>query len=265
MEILETLAILAVLLGCTLLGRWGRRWLKDHHKTSPTTESVRAIAAIVATISGLVLGLLVNSGKTEFDAHAETYRRYGIALADLDRHLRDYGVPATPLRTVLRTFTAAVIADQWPDEPHPSGPYPSPVHPVQPGSGETAEYTAMLTDMDDGIEALSPSGARQDRLAAVLRQDLRTVQAIRWSLIERAPSDLSPILLGVLVGWLAALFLIFGLMSPRNRLTAFVLVLSAVSVASSVYLIIDFDSDIGGPISVSSRPLRDALWHMDRP
>jgi hypothetical protein len=265
LEILESLAILAVLLGCSLLGRWGQRWLKDHHKTSPTTDAARAVGSIMVTISGLVLGLLISSSKTEFDDHAGTYRRYGIALVDLDHHLREYGDATLPIRTILRAYTAAVIASQWPDEPHPSGAYPDPIHAVQPGSGETAEFTAMMGEMDDRTQALAPPDPRHDRLATLLRQDLRTVEAIRWSLVERAQSELSPVLLGVLVGWLAAVFLNFGLTTPRNRVTAFALVLSAVSVASSLYLILDLNSPIGGHISIPSRPLRDALWHMDQP
>ncbi len=265
MEVLDGLVILILLLGCSQFGWWAQRWLKEDHKKSPTTESARTMAAMVVTVAALVLGLLVTSVKTDFDEHAAVYRRYGIALFEFDRRLRDYGPATAPIRAMLRAYTAAVIADTWADEPRPSGNYPWPVHPVQPGSDETAEFTTMMAGMDEATQSLAPTDAPQARIARLLKEAVRNLESIRWSLVERSRSKLSPVLLGVLVGWLAVVFLVSGLVSPRNRLTVTVLILSGLSVASSLYLILDLDSAVGGFISVPSRPLRDALWHMDQP
>ena len=264
-ELADALAIMVLLLACSQGGWWAQRWLKEDHKKSPTTESARTMAAMIVTVAALVLGLLVTSVKSDFDDHAGAYRHYGIALFEFDRRLRDYGPETVPLRQTLRAYTAAVIADTWPDEPHPSGTYPFPVHPVTPGSDETSEFTAMLGGLDEATQDLAPKDARQGRIATLLQEDIRGLEAIRWSLVERARSKLSPVLLSVLVGWLAVVFLVSGLVSPRNRLTIAVVLLSAASVASSLYLILDLDSAVGGFISVPSRPLRDALWHMDQP
>ncbi|MDX7952668.1 hypothetical protein P7D22_15975 [Lichenihabitans sp. Uapishka_5] len=264
-DVFDAVLILLLLLVCSHLGWWAQRWLKEDHRAPPSTESARTMAAMVVTVAALVLGLLVTGVKTDFDDHAGAYSRYGIALFAFDRRLRDYGPDAMPIRTTLRAYTAAVIADTWPDEPRPSGAYPFPVHPVMPGSDETAEFTALMSRMDGGAQDLAPADARHTRLATLLQEDVRDLESIRWSLVERARSKLSPVLLGVLVGWLAVVFLVSGLVSPRNRLTVAVLVLSAFSVASSLYLILDLDSAMGGFIAVPSRPLRDALWHMDQP
>jgi len=63
-ELLDALAILVLLLGCSQLGWWAQRWLKDDHKAPPSTESARTMAAMVVTVAALVLGLLVTSVKT---------------------------------------------------------------------------------------------------------------------------------------------------------------------------------------------------------
>lgn len=265
MELGWGVGILLLLLACSQLGWWAQRWLREDHKAPPSTDSARTMAAMVVTVAALVLGLLVTSVKTDFDDHAGAYRRYGIALFEFDRRLRDYGPAAAPIRATLRAYAAAVIADTWPDEPRPSGTYPFPVHPVVPGSDETAEFTAMMTAMDQAVQALQPADPRQTRIATQLGDDVRGLESIRWSLVERARSRLSPVLLTVLVGWLAVVFLVSGLVSPRNRLTVVVLLLSGLSVASSLFLILDLDSAVGGFISVPSRPLQDALWHMDQP
>ena len=48
--------------------------------------------------------------------------------------------------------------------------------------------------------------------------------------------------------------------------TALVMImLGAVSIASAVYVIVDLDTPLTGPIVSSSQPMRDALAHLDRP
>ncbi len=65
--------------------------------------------------------------------------------------------------------------------------------------------------------------------------------------------------------WLIVIFTVFGLTSPRNGVIHVVIVLSAVSLSSSLYLILDLDTPFGGFMSVPSQPMRDALLHMDQP
>ncbi|MCW6511969.1 bestrophin-like domain [Lichenifustis flavocetrariae] len=255
---------LVILIGCSLAGWASQRLLKEHHKSSATTDSARTIVGMVVTFSALVLGLLVTSVKSDFDDHTGVYRRYGIALFEFDRRLQEYGPDTDAIRKTLRAYTASVIADTWPDEPAPAGDYPRDVHPVTPGSDETAEFTTMMTQMDRATLKLAATDALHLRLADLLREEVRAIEGIRWSLIERSDSRLSPILMAVLMFWLAIVFLVFGMVSPRNRLTLFVLILSALSVASSLYLILDLNTTTGGFITVPSRPLRDALWHMDQ-
>jgi hypothetical protein len=60
------------------------------------------------------------------------------------------------------------------------------------------------------------------------------------------------------------IFLSFGLVAPRNALALVMIMLGALSIASAVYVIVDLDTPLTGPIVASSQPMRDALTHMDR-
>ncbi len=80
--------------------------------------------------------------------------------------------------------------------------------------------------------------------------------------IEFGPSG---VFLGTLMAWLVIVFLMFGLIAPRNALVYIALLLSAASVASTIYLVLDLNTGFGGFIQVSSQPLRAALVHMDVP
>ena len=60
------------------------------------------------------------------------------------------------------------------------------------------------------------------------------------------------------------IFLSFGLIAPRNALALVTLTPGALSIASAIYVIVDLDSLVTGPIAISSQPMRDALEHLKR-
>jgi predicted lysophospholipase L1 biosynthesis ABC-type transport system permease subunit len=65
--------------------------------------------------------------------------------------------------------------------------------------------------------------------------------------------------------WLAVIFLVFALTSPRHAVMQVVIALSALSLVSVMYVILELDTPFSGTMMVSSTPLRDALAHIDRP
>jgi len=64
--------------------------------------------------------------------------------------------------------------------------------------------------------------------------------------------------------WLAALFVGFGLLSPRNATVLAVLFVSAVSVAAALLIIIDLNEPFDGLIQVSIDPMRAALAELNK-
>ena len=59
--------------------------------------------------------------------------------------MREYGDGVEPTRALLRTYVAAAIADTWPDEPRPTGAYPTHIKTFVPGSIEGEELSALLS------------------------------------------------------------------------------------------------------------------------
>jgi membrane protein implicated in regulation of membrane protease activity len=91
------------------------------------------------------------------------------------------------------------------------------------------------------------------------------VEDIRWILVEGASSRVSSIFLGALMLWLVIVFLMFGIVAPRNSLIYVSILLASLSVSSTLFVILDLDAAMSGLIRISSQPLRDALLHMDQP
>lgn len=254
---------LLIFLGSSVLGTWLHDRIQDHHRTHEAVDSVRLIVTILVTFAALVLGLLVTSAKEDFDQHTALYERYGIDLVELDRRLVEYGSQAEAIRHLLRSYTAAVYAVSWPDEPRPSGDYPTHMRPVAPGSDEMAGLTSLMNQIDDAIENLQPADAYHERIAGRLQSQIHVVRDDRWHVIELSQSKVSGIFVGVLVMWLAITFVTFGLVSPNTTLVHVTVFLAAFAVSASLYLIMDLYTPLGGFITVSGRPFQDALWHMD--
>jgi hypothetical protein len=69
----------------------------------------------------------------------------------------------------------------------------------------------------------------------------------------------------VLVIWLSILFGAFGLTARPNVMVATIIVLSALSITSAVFVILDMDEPYGGLFGVPSTAMRNALDDMIRP
>ena len=68
----------------------------------------------------------------------------------------------------------------------------------------------------------------------------------------------------VVVFWLAIIFASFGLFAPRNTSVTAALFVAALSVAGSIYLVLEMDQPYSGLIKLSSTPLRIALDQLGR-
>ena len=239
--------------------------LSERHKSKDTTESIRLVVTILVTFTALVLSLLVTSVKADFDKHNDQYRGYGVTLIRLDTRLREFGVQAERIRQELRAFAASVVLQSWPDEPpEPTGDYAKTFSPLYAGSDETREITKQLINIDEEIHNLTPTGVYQLRIYPIIEDHLKNLEDIRWTMVEGWTSKVSAVFLAMLMFWLVILFFMFGFVVPRNGLVYLAIFLTAISIASTLYLILDLDTAMSGFIKVSSQPLRDAIIHMDQ-
>lgn len=256
------LLVLVLLLGAAGIGMTLQGRLRDHHRTSQTTDHVRLVASILVTITALVLSLLLSEVKGSFDTFDSRLRAFAGDLDDLDVHLREYGDDAKPMRASLRDYVAAVIADSWRDEPAPAGAYP---RFAAAGGVERRKLGALLVKIDTAIHRLEPPDAVHQRLAGALSGQVEAALSARRRLIETAHDTVSWPLMVAMCVWLAVVFGVFGLLAPRNSVAHLTIVICALCVGSAIFLIDDYDSPVGGVLQVSSAPMREALSRMDEP
>src|SRR5262249_22584587 len=111
---------------------------------------------------------------------------------------------------------------------------------------------------------LEPRSPMQRRLAATCIAQFERLMHVHWRLVEDSGSSISTPFYVILVFWLVVVFASFGLSAPRNSLFYATITLSALAIASAIYVIVDLDRPFDGMFSVSSQPLKDALTELGR-
>jgi hypothetical protein len=259
---LLVLIVFVLLLSASALGMYLHNRLGERHRTSETVDHVRLVVSILVTFTALVLSLLLSEVNGTFDSFDSRLRSFAGDLSNLDIHLREYGTDAEPIRATIRKYVAASLADSWRDEPAPQGDYPR----FEPSTAvERQELGALLIQVDAAIHKLDPPDHYRQRLANSLSNQIDEVLHARRQLLETSHDTISWPLMLAMCAWLAVVFGVFGLLSPRNSVVYVSIVTCAICVASAIFLIDDFDSPLDGLVRVSSDSLRTTLSRIDAP
>ena len=255
-------AILILLLASSAIGFFLQRTLNENHRKRETAEAVQLVVSILVTFTALVLSLVISNVKQSYDNFDSQLRGYVGQVVELDERLREYGADIAPIRATLRAYLASSIVDIWPDEPAPSGKYPT--FP-DPSGIEQVQLGTMLVDADVALRRLEPTDTFHQRLLDVLEARMTDLLLLRRHLIEAVHELIPWPLLALMTAWLAIVFAIFGLISPRNIVVYTTIGLCALAFASAIDLVLDYDGPLDGLIRVSSQPARLALQRLDAP
>jgi hypothetical protein len=237
--------IFACLFGAVLLGRGLRRLLPEHHLSADTKDAVKLAMGLVATMAALLLGLLVSSAKGSYDTIRGEVIQMSAKAVFLDRVLVTYGPEATEARARYRNLVGDIIQRLWPEEANqPADLTPN----AQTGN---AVYLALqhLSPQDDSQRNLK---AQAMSLAAELGQ-------LRSLLDAQSVASISMPMLVVVIFWLFVIFLSFSVLAPPNATATLALLVSTLSVAGAIFLILELDHPFGGLIRISSQPMLNAL------
>ena len=84
-----------------MLAMFVHRLLPEDHLTSDSKDVVKLGIALVATMSALVLSLLVASAKSSFDTRSNQLTQVSADIVLLDRALARYGLETKEARSLL--------------------------------------------------------------------------------------------------------------------------------------------------------------------
>ena len=117
----------ACLLAAVWFGMRLGRLLPEHHLSPESRDTVKLAMGLVATMSALLLGLLVNSSKTSYDTTRVQVMQVASKFALLGRVLGIYGPRAAEVRAELHALIEESTRRMWPDDGGlPLQPQPKP-------------------------------------------------------------------------------------------------------------------------------------------
>jgi hypothetical protein len=242
---LTALIVFGCLIGAVLVGRTLRGFLPEAHLSTESKDAVKLAMGLVATMSALVLGLLVSSAKGAYDTERSEVILMASKIAFLGRVLDAYGPDAAEVRALLRKNIGEAIQQMWPGQMRrPTDRNPD----VQAGN---LAYAAL--------QQLSPQNDMQSALktqATTLAGDLAQTRSL---LAAQSVPSVSLAMLIILVSWLVVIFLGFSVLAPPNTTTVLALTVSALAVSGAIFLILELDQPFGGLIGISSEPMLNAL------
>lgn len=233
-----------------LLAIFIRSRLPEQHLEGDSKELVKLVLGLIATITALVLSLLISSAHSAYEAQASELQQLGVHIYQIDRILAHFGPDGVKERELLRQIVAADVARVWPSD--------------GAASAISTPMSAQLRaeSLFDGIESLVPKTELERYGQSRALQLFSSVAETRRLLIEQSRGALSRPFLIVLVSWSTVLFFGFGLLARFNVTVVGALLVGALSVAGAIFLILEMNQPYGGWMQLSSAPLQDALAQM---
>jgi hypothetical protein len=242
---LTTAIAAACLLAAVWLGLLLRRFLPEHHLSPDSRDTVKLAMGLVATMSALLLGLLVNSAKTSYDTTRTQVMQKASRFALLDRVLGIYGPQAAQVRGQLHALIEESTWQMWPDDAViPAGWKPRP----EVGN---AFYVALLR-----LEARDDTERVLKAQAVSLTLEIGQLHSL---MLAQSTASLSKPMLIVVILWLVVIFLGFSLIAPPNATANFALMASSLCAAGAIFLILELNRPFGGLMRISSEPMLNVL------
>ena len=237
-------AVFAVLYLGSVLGFALRDRLPSHHHDADSRELRKVGTGLIGTMAALVLGLLVASAKSAYDEQKADLTHLSADIGLLDRTLAHYGAGTEEARGHLRQTAENSLAGLFVRSP------------TTPTGASEALY--------DSVGRLVPASEQQQALKEAASHLAMEIARTRWLMHEQAGNNVSMPLLIILVFWLAIIFVNFGLQSKANASVQVALVMSALSVAAAIFLILEMDHPFQGIIRITDAPLRHVINQLGR-
>lgn len=239
------LIILGCIFGSAVLGMLLRVVVPEKGLTSESKDLVLLVTGLIGTMAALVLGLLIGTSKSSYDKQDDAVTELSANVILLDRMLLHYGPAAAEARTHLRRTVTGAMARIWPED--------------AAAAARLGPLAAEGESLYDAIFQLAPENDRQRKLQEDAEGICTELARQRLLLFQQTRRSASPTLLVIMVFWLSAIFVSFGLFAPRTVTVLLTLFVCALSVAGAIFLMLEWDQPFNGLLRISDAPVRAAL------
>jgi hypothetical protein len=223
------------------------RVLPPEHLSNDSRDVVMLGTGMLSVLASLVLGLLIATAKSAYDTKDADMRSFATDIVSLDETLRQYDDGALSARRALRDYATTLLDDVWLNR-HP-----------HPDLVASPEALGLLERAQGEIRTLKAANDDQRRLVDEAVAAGATLQRRRWLLIEEAGPSVRVAVIVILICWITAIFVSFGMRAPRNPTVYASFLVCALAMGSAFFLIVELDRPFEGVLRISSRPVTNAI------
>ncbi len=246
-ELLIAVATFLCLIGAAYAGAVCNVRLAARDLPEGTLEIVGQTANIFLVTTSVVLGLMLNSAKTTFETNDRNIHALATELILLDRSVRGLGFGAEETHRHLVDYVQRAL-----EQPHI----------LQ----ANLQAEAVLDEAGASLRSIRTSDDQVLARWNDARQLFRQVVRLRWVSLDAAGGAIPAPLVVMLIAWLALIFASLGFRAPRNAIVATALVVAALLLSSTLYLILEMDTPATGLVmEVSNAPFQRALTVLQTP
>ena len=252
---MSSLAIACVFFGCSfgaaLIGT--RIRLPAHHLDTDSRDVVKLVMGLIATMSALVLSLLIASANSSYDQQQNELDTLSANIVVLDRTLDFYGPDAKAARDALRDIVWKTHDRIWSRDG------------VRPEMLTSTETQRSAKANMERLLSLSPRTDVQRIMLSRAVQEMDSISQSRLLMTAQLHSSIAWPFLAVLVFRISMLFFGFGLFARVNATVVLAVFVGSISVAGAIFLILELNDPYRGLMRISDEPLRNAISEIDHP
>ena len=213
------------------------QWLLPVQDIVGAKGIICSIIGFVTLLLALVLGLLIWTTYGSFIAQNAESQSLGPLILKLDFALEQYGPEADRGRDLLRAAVVRARDRFWGGRATGVSPY--------------AQLRTDLHDIMAFFANLEPATDQQKQLITTAMPNFMQVVETTLLMTRRLANPVPKLLLFVVIGWAALLFMSFGLFDAFNALSVAIAALGSIAVASAIFMILEFSQPYSGLFRIS--------------
>jgi hypothetical protein len=227
-----------------LVGLYLHSWRPRSEGGDETRDLINRMSGLIATMSALVLGLLIASANSFYNSQKAGLEMVSARVLELDGVLRRYGPETQSARDLLKEMVTNSYDRVW-----------------QNGSGTVRMPTIEQTEASmngmfvilNGLREGAPEGRKY--LLAKASDMTTSINDQRLQMSLQVSNSVSWPFMTILVSWASLLFFGFGMLARLNRTAVIGLAVGAISVASAIFLIVELSTPYSGLLRLSPEPV----------
>ncbi len=212
-----------------------------------TVKSLKTSMAMVATMSSLLLGLMVNSARYNYSEAYSDVQKYAASIQITDLELLSFGAAACPLRKTLQNYARQLVAETWE---------------VETSSTQTTALKTLLR-FDGEVRAIQGATSAEQQARGNLLSLTRQLIEYRWKVTGVARTATPSAFIAVVICWFALIFAYSGFFAPYTPIAIAGHILAMVAISAAIFMVTELGEPFVGPIQVSPAPVMRLLLRME--